>query len=86
MYSYIEERIASLRKVEQTREERLIKPVAKMTEAERRAVLDEYPDYAKNACKILKAGVNSGDKVVKEFADLLHGKPLISGKTFDSGL
>ncbi len=83
MYSYIEERIASLRKVEQTREERLIKPVAKMTEAERRAVLDEYPDYAKNACKILKAGVNSGDKVVKEFADLLHGKPLISGKTFD---
>ena len=76
-----EERIASLREVEQTREERLYKSYPRMNKSEKRTVLEEYhPDYVESACETLRLGVNKGDKVIKEFASLLYGKPIISDK------
>lgn len=79
-----EERIASLREVEQTREERLYKSYPRMNKSEKRTVLEEYhPDYVESACETLRLGVNKGDKVIKEFASLLYGKPIISDKVID---
>lgn len=79
-----EERIASLREVEQTREERLYKSYPRMNKSEKRTVLEEYhPDYVKSACETLRLGVNKGDKVIKEFASLLYGKPIISDKVIN---
>lgn len=79
-----EERIASLREVEQTREERLYKSYPRMNKSEKRTVLEEYhPDYVESACKTLRLGVNKGDKVIKEFASLLYGKPIISDKVIN---
>lgn len=79
-----EERIASLREVEQTREERLYKSYPRMNESEKRTVLEEYhPDYVESACETLRLGVNKGDKVIKEFASLLYGKPIISDKVIN---
>ena len=81
-----EERIASLREVEQTREERLYKSYPRMNKSEKRTVLEEYhPDYVESACETLRLGVNKGDKVIKEFVSLLYGKPIISDKVI-SGL
>lgn len=79
-----EERIASLREVEQTREERLYKSYPRMNKSEKRTVLEEYhPDYVESACETLRLGVNKGDKVIKEFASLLYGKPIISDKVIN---
>lgn len=79
-----EERIASLREVEQTREERLYKSYPRMNKSEKRTVLEEYhPDYVESACETLRFGVNKGDKVIKEFASLLYGKPIISDKVIN---
>lgn len=79
-----EERIASLREVEQTREERLYKSYPRMNKSEKRTVLEEYhPDYVESACETLRLGVNKGDKVTKEFASLLYGKPIISDKVIN---
>lgn len=79
-----EERIASLQEVEQTREERLYKSYPRMNKSEKRTVLEEYhPDYVESACETLRLGVNKGDKVIKEFASLLYGKPIISDKVIN---
>ena len=79
-----EERIASLREVEQTREERHYKSYPRMNKSEKRTVLEEYhPDYVESACETLRLGVNKGDKVIKEFASLLYGKPIISDKVIN---
>lgn len=79
-----EERIASLREVEQTREERLYKSYPRINKSEKRTVLEEYhPDYVESACETLRLGVNKGDKVIKEFASLLYGKPIISDKVIN---
>lgn len=79
-----EERIASLREVEQTREERLYKSYPRMNKSEKRTVLEEYhPDYVESACETLRLGVNKGDKVIKEFVSLLYGKPIISDKVIN---
>ena len=79
-----EERIASLREVEHTREERLYKSYPRMNKSEKRTVLEEYhPDYVESACETLRLGVNKGDKVIKEFASLLYGKPIISDKVIN---
>lgn len=55
-----------------------------MNKSEKRTVLEEYhPDYVESACETLRLGVNKGDKVIKEFASLLYGKPIISDKVIN---
>lgn len=80
MYSYTQEQLDSMKKVEATRAERTKNLFRRMTAEEKDAVLKEYhPDYIESAYETLKVGPNKGDKVLHELADLLQGKSRIDG-------
>ncbi len=84
MYKYTDEQLASMKKVEATREERLQNLFPRMSAEEKDAVLKEnHPDYIDSAYETLKVGPNKGDKVLHELADLLQGKSRVSGKKID---
>lgn len=84
MYKYTDEQLASMKKVEATREERLNSLFPRMSAEEKDAVLKEnHPDYIDSAYETLKVGPNKGDKVLHELADLLQGKSRVSGKKID---
>ena len=75
MYKYTDEQLASIAKVEATREERLNNLYPRMSAEDKDTVLKEnHPDYIDSAYELLKVGPNKGDKVLHELADLLQGK------------
>lgn len=84
MYNYTDEQLASMKKVEATREKRLASTFPRMTAEEKDAVLKEnHPDYIESAYEALKVGPNKGEKVLHELADLLQGKSRVDGKKID---
>lgn len=84
MYQYTDEQLQSIKKVEATREKRLKELFPRMSAEEKDAVLKEnHPDYIESAYEKLKAGPNKGDRVLHELAELLQGKPRITGKEID---
>ncbi len=84
MYKYTDEQLASMKKVEATRQQRLQNLFPRMSADEKDAVLKEnHPDYIDSAYEALKVGPNKGDKVLHELADLLQGKSRVSGKKID---
>ncbi len=84
MYQYTEEQLASMKKVEATRQERLNNLFPRMTADEKDAVLKEnHPDYIESAYENLKVGKNKGDKVLHELAALLQGKSRVLGMKID---
>ncbi len=84
MYKYTDEQIASMKKVEATRKERLEKLFGRMTADEKQAVLKEnHPDYIDSAYEELKVGPNKGGKVLHELADLLQGKSRVIDMDID---
>ncbi|HCY51075.1 MAG TPA: succinate dehydrogenase/fumarate reductase flavoprotein subunit, partial [Clostridiales bacterium] len=84
MYKYTEEQLISMKKVEETREERMNNLFPRMTAEEKDAVLKEnHPDYIESAYENLKVGKNKGDKVLHELADLLQGRSRIEGLKID---
>ena len=84
MYKYTDEQLASMKKVEATRKERLEKLFGRMTADEKQAVLKEnHPDYIDSAYEELKVGPNKGGKVLHELADLLQGKSRVIGMDID---
>ena len=84
MYQYNEEQLASIKKVEATREQRKNNLFPRMTADEKDLVLKEnHPDYIESAYETLKVGPNKGDKVLHELADLLQGKSRVLGSDID---
>jgi len=84
MYNYTDEQLASMKKVEATRSERLKNVFRRMTADEKDEVLKEnHPDYIESAYENLKVGQNKGEKVLHELADLLQGKSRILDKEID---
>ena len=84
MYSYTQEQLDSIKKVEATRQERLSNLHARMTAEQKDAVLKEFhPDYIEGAYETLKVGPNKGEKVLHELADLLQGKSRLEPKKID---
>ncbi len=84
MYKYTDEQLASMKKVEATRKERLEKLFGRMTADEKQAVLKEnHPDYIDSAYEELKVGPNKGGKVLHELADLLQGKSRVIDMDID---
>lgn len=56
----------------------------RMTAEEKDSLLAEFhPDYKQNEFTVLSAGVNKGDKVPTQLAELLQGKSRISSKDVD---
>ena len=84
MYHYTEEQIVSMKKVEESRQDRLKNLFPRMTAEEKDAVLKEnHPDYIESAYETLKVGPNKGDKVLHELASLLQGKSRVEGLKID---
>ena len=84
MYKYTDEQLASIKKVEATRSERLNNLFPRMTADEKDEVLKQnHPDYIESAYEELKVGPNKGDKVLHELAALLQGKSRVLGKKID---
>jgi len=84
MYRYTDEQLASMKKVEASRDSRYENLFPRMTAEEKDAVLKEnHPDYIESAYECLKVGKNKGDKVLHELADLLQGKSRILDKKID---
>jgi len=74
--AYMEE---SIRKVEATRPRRLQETFARIPEAEREGLVNEFhPDYKKEYLRELKIGPNKGSPAPHEIADLLEGNSRIN--------
>ena len=84
MYNYTDEQLLSMKKVEETRSERLKNLFPRMSAEEKQTVLKEnHPDYITDAYETLKIGPNKGEKVLHELAELLQGKSRILDKEID---
>ncbi|MBR7159536.1 MAG: succinate dehydrogenase/fumarate reductase flavoprotein subunit, partial [Clostridia bacterium] len=78
--------LESLSKVEASREQRLKdrENIKRMTAEEKEAILKAYhPDYKDDNFENLKIGVNKGDKVPHELADMLQANPRINTADID---
>ncbi|RLF44579.1 MAG: succinate dehydrogenase/fumarate reductase flavoprotein subunit [Thermoplasmata archaeon] len=74
----------SIRKVEETREERLKKLPERMKEKEKEALLKKWhPDYKPEAKRKIKIGVSKGSVLPNEVADLIEAYPLIEPNEID---
>ncbi len=84
MYNYTNEQLESMKKVEQSRKERLNNLFPRMSAEEKQQVLKEnHPDYIEDAYETLKIGKNKGEKVLHELADLLQGKARVLDMDID---
>ncbi|MBO5925010.1 MAG: FAD-binding protein [Clostridia bacterium] len=78
--------LESLSKVEASREQRLKdrENIKRMTAEDKEAILKAYhPDYKDDNFENLKIGVNKGDKVPHELADMLQANPRINTADID---
>jgi succinate dehydrogenase/fumarate reductase flavoprotein subunit len=74
----------SIKKVEETRPQRVGKLPPAMTLEQRKEVLDQcHPDFASGGKRALKLGVNKGDLTPNEVADLIEAWPLITENDID---
>ena len=84
MYKYTDEQSISMKKVEESRAERLKNLHPRLTAEQKEKILREnHPDYIESAYENLKVGPNKGEKVLHELADLLQGKSRVLGKDID---
>jgi succinate dehydrogenase / fumarate reductase flavoprotein subunit len=73
-----------IRKVEETRPVRLGVDFPRMTPEERQDVLEKFhPDFIEAGFRQLQAGVNKGDRVSRELADLLEARSMIGHVELD---
>lgn len=81
---YPKEMRKSIKKVEETREERLKKLPERMKEKEREEVLKKWhPDYKPEAKRKIKIGASKGSIVPHEVADLIEAYPLFKPDEID---
>lgn len=84
MFSYSEEQLKSLARVEETRPERTGKDLRRLTADEKDALLAAFhPDYIRSSYTNLQVGANAGAPVLKELAALLQGTPRILSEKVD---
>ncbi|NLC11310.1 MAG: FAD-binding protein [Firmicutes bacterium] len=73
-----------IKKVEETRPQRIGKHFPRMTAEQRQEVLKKYhPDYKEDSTVTLPVGVNKGDRVLKEMFQLFAAKSLLEGKSIN---
>lgn len=74
----------SLKAVEAAREKNISFEPARMTAAEKEALLTEYhPDYKQSEFSKLKIGPNKGDKVPRELCEMLQAHSMIKSSDID---
>ena len=78
------EMLASVAKVEATRQERMGMEPRRMTAEEKDTLLKAYhPDYREDGFDTIKIGPNKGQKVPKELGHLLHSNSRLLGEDID---
>ena len=78
---YMEE---SIRQVEATREERLKETFSRLTDEEKKPLLQQFhPDFIEESMRELAVGPNKGERTPKEIADLLEGNSRINPDKID---
>ncbi len=83
---YTDKMFESMKKVEAARAANAVLEPRRMTAEEKDALLETYhPDYKKSEFDVLKIGVNKGDKVPHELAELLQANSRISPEKVDIG-
>ncbi len=81
---YPESMRESIKKVEQTRQSRLDTKFTPLTLDERHTLLSKFhPDYNTKGKRSVGVGVNKGEIIINEVADMLEANPLISKKDID---
>lgn len=84
MSAYPESMQASIRKVEETRLSRAKEEFPRLSLKERQELLHQFhPDYREGGRRELKVGVNKGQRVPNELADLFEGLSLIRPQEID---
>jgi hypothetical protein len=74
----------SVERLEETREFRLKQKISLLTLQEKNQLLREFhPDYRDGAHRPVRIGVNKGDMMVKELADLLESRSLLEPREID---
>jgi succinate dehydrogenase / fumarate reductase flavoprotein subunit len=75
---------ASIRKIEETRLSRTREEFPMLSLRERQELLQKFhPDYREGGRREVKAGVNQGQKVPNELADLFEGKSVVRPEEVD---
>ncbi len=73
-----------IKKVEETRPSRVNNPYPRMSPEERQDVLYKFhPDYIEAAFREIKVGVNRGDRVPQELADLIEAPSCLHEESLD---
>lgn len=73
-----------IKKVEETRPQRVGSPFPRMSPEEKKEVLKEcYPDYKENEFKKLRLGPNKGEKVPVELANIIESKSRLQNLDMD---
>ena len=81
---YPENMQKSMERVEETRGDRLGKPIARISPEDRERILSGYhPDRRKDAKRVVNIGPNRGEFMANAFVDLLEALPLIDPDKID---
>ncbi len=81
---YTEEMLASMKKVEETRSQRLKEEFPRLDAREKQDILEQYhPDYRSDSMRAIKVGPNAGDRMPHELVDLLEARPAVSSEDMD---
>jgi succinate dehydrogenase/fumarate reductase flavoprotein subunit len=84
MSSYPEMMRASIKKVEATRLVRAKEDFLKLSLKERQELLQQFhPDYREGGRREVRVGVNKGERVPNELADLFEGRSVVRPETID---
>ncbi|MCS7249325.1 MAG: FAD-binding protein [candidate division WOR-3 bacterium] len=80
---YLDYMKESIKKVEATREKRIKETFPKLKAEEKQELLKNYhPDYKAGTVREIKVGVNKGDLVVNEIADILESYSYLNPENF----
>lgn len=81
---YSQQMIDSMRRLEQTRSERIAQKVPLLSPEEKSDLLHRFhPDYKPGATRTLRVGPNKGDHTFHEFADILEAYSMLDPDNFD---
>jgi succinate dehydrogenase / fumarate reductase flavoprotein subunit len=82
--AYPESMMGSIKRLEATREKRIEQKIPFLSLSEKEALLKQYhPDYREGVRREIRVGVNRGERVPNELADLFEGESLVDPDHFD---
>jgi len=82
--AYPESMMGSIKRLEATREKRIEQQIPRLSLAEREALLKRYhPDYREGVKREIQVGVNRGENIPNELADLFEGESMVDVDHFD---